>query len=81
MLRRTRSTTVIVRDDLHQALEHVVAAMREMLVELQPRQRPAQQTRQRLLAHLERLAPQVVAVKLEKSKATRTTSLVIAAMP
>ena len=48
--------------------------MREMGVELQPRQRAAQQTGQRLLAHLKRLSPQVIAVKLQEIKATRKTS-------
>jgi hypothetical protein len=45
-------------------LEHVVTAMHKMLVELNRRQRSAQQAGQRLLAHLKRLGPQVVAIKL-----------------
>jgi len=44
--------------------EHNVATVREMLVELNRRQRSAQQAGQRLLAHLKRLGPQVVAIKL-----------------
>ena len=61
--------------------EHDVAAMREMLVELHPRQRSAQQAGQRLLAHLERLAPQVVAVELQQIEGDENDVLVVATMP
>ena len=61
--------------------EDNVAAMREMLVELHPRQRSAQQAGQRLLAHFERLAPQVVAVELQQIKGDENDVLVVAAMP
>ena len=62
-------------------LEHDVAAMREVRIEMHPRQRSAQQAGQRLLAHLERLAPQVIAVKLQEIEGNEKDVLVVAAMP
>ena len=55
--------------------------MREMGVELHPRQRAAQQAGQRLLAHLKRLSPQVIAVKLQEIEGNEEDLRVVAAMP
>jgi len=61
--------------------ENDVAGLREMRIELHPRQSSAQQAGQRLLAHLERLAPQVLAVKLQQIEGNENDALVVAAMP
>ena len=66
---------------LQACVEHDVAGMREMGVELQPRQRTAQQARQRLLAHLKRLSPQVIAVKLQEIEGNEEDLRVVTAMP
>jgi hypothetical protein len=55
--------------------------MRQVLIELHPRQTSAQQTRQRRLAGLDRFAPQVIAVKLEQIEGNQNDVLVVAAMP
>ena len=52
-----------------------------MLIELHPAQRSAQQAGERLFAHLERLAPQVVAVELLQIEGHENDVLVVAAMP
>src|SRR3954453_5938194 len=62
-------------------LEHDVAGMREMGVELHPRQRSAQQAGQRLLAHLKRLSPQVIAIKLQEIEGNEEDLWVVTAMP
>ena len=47
-------------------LEHNVAPVRQMLVEVQARQASPQQARERRLAGRERLAPQILAVELQQ---------------
>jgi hypothetical protein len=46
--------------------EYALAIVGEVLVQTQPRKAPTQQARQRRLAGLERLAPEVLAVELEE---------------
>ena len=46
-----------------------------------PRQRAAQQAGQRLLAHLKRLSPQVIAVKLQEIEGNEEDLRVVTAMP
>ena len=53
----------------------------EMGVELHPRQRSTQQAGYRLLAHLEWLSPQVIAVKLQKIEGNEEDLGVVTAMP
>jgi hypothetical protein len=62
-------------------VEHDVTGMGEMGVELQPRQRAAQQAGKRLLAHLKRLSPQVIAIELQQIEGNEEDLGVVAAMP
>src|SRR3954465_781942 len=60
--------------------EHAVTGMREAGVELHARQRTTQQARQRLLTHLKRLSPQVIAIKLQKIEGNEEDLRVVTAM-
>ena len=46
--------------------EHALAIVGEVLVQTQPQKAPTQQARERRLARLDRLAPQVSAVQLQE---------------
>src|SRR5258708_6226852 len=51
--------------------EYTLAIVGEVLVQTQPRRAPTQQARERRLARLQRLAPQVLAIQLEEVEGVR----------